>query len=225
MRAHPYLVAGGLLLALAACRPGAAEYTEAQAPNNLVVDNASARLDLHFVPGSAHLYRRDAWRLASMAANGMIAPSDRVMVAAAGPPALAAARVHTVATELLRYNIVATGETLAGVPPNHALVETGRYMVTLPACPNWSKEAVEHFTNTDASNFGCANETDLGMSVANPADLAEGRPVGLTEGEPAVGAVDRYLTDKVTLPAAAALGPISAPAAAAPTGGGAGAAP
>lgn len=222
MKAHPYLVAGGLLLALAACRPGAAEFTEAQAPNNLVVDNASARLDLHFVPGSAHLYQRDAWRLAAMAANGMIAPSDRVMVAAAGPPALAAARVHTVATELLRYNIVVSGETLAGVPPNHAVVETGRYMVTLPPCPNWSKEAVEHFTNTFPSNWGCANETDLGMSVANPADLAEGRPIiGLTEGEPAASAVERYLTDKVNLPSASTLGPIAPVTAAAPSGGGA----
>lgn len=221
MKVHPYLAAAGLLLALAACRPGAAEYTESEAPKNLVLDKASSHIDLRFAPGSSHLLAGDAARLRALAARGGIAPSDRVTVAAAGGPALAAARFRTVADELVAYHIVATQGWLAAVGPNHAVVETGRYLVTLPPCPNWSKEPVEHFTNTLPSNFGCATISDLGESVASPADLAEGRPVGLAEGQPASAAVERYLTDKVQLPAAVALTNV-APAAASstPSGGG-----
>ncbi len=221
MRAYPYLMAAGLLLALAACHPGAAEYTESESPNNLVVDNASSRIDLRFIPGSSRLVPRDAARLRALAASGGVTPSDRITVAAAGSPGLAAARFRTVADQLLPYGIVADERTLA-VPPNHAVLDSGRYLVTLPPCPNWSKDAAPRFTNTVSSNYGCANISDLGQMVASPADLAEGRPVGLAEGLPAVAAINRYLTDKITLPSAVTLGPVTPATTSAPGGAGVG---
>jgi pilus biogenesis lipoprotein CpaD len=225
MNKHPHLVAGALLLALAACTPLAAQYTASEAPKNLVVDNASSRIDLRFAPGSSRLYPRDAWRLRVLAANGTIAPSDSVTVAAGGGPRLAAARFATISSALLSYGITARPQQLAGVPANVAILETGRYLVTLPACPDWSKEATVRFTNSPASNFGCATAVDLGMSVANPADLAEGRPAGLAEGEPASTAVDRYLAGKVALPTAVALTTIPSGGNTASAGGTGGAAP
>jgi pilus assembly protein CpaD len=216
MKMHPLFAAGTLVLALAACRPGAAEYTESESPKNITVDNASASIDLRFVPRSSRLVAADAARLRGLAATGSIAPSDRVAVAAAGSPALAHARFETVAAELLHYNIVASERSLAPGRPNRAIVEAERYLVTLPPCPNWSKEATTRFTNTNASNFGCADATDLALIVANPADLASGRPFGPVEGEPEAAAVNRYLNDKVQLPAAANVGPIVAPSAQAP---------
>ena len=224
MKTHPYLAAASLLLTLAACTPWTADYTESEAPNNLVVNNASSRIDVRFVPGSSQLLPGDALRLRRLAATGQIAPSDRVTVAAAGGPGLAAARVSTVADQLVGYGISVGARTLA-VAPNRAIIDTGRYMVTLPPCPNWSKEATVRFTNTLSSNFGCATTSNLGEMIASPADLAEGRPVGLAEGQPAASAVDRYLTDKVTLPAAVTI-TAAAPAAAAggtASGGGGGA--
>src|SRR5579863_4926226 len=136
MKLQPCLVGIALLLALAACRPGAAEYTESEAPKNLVLDNATASVDVRFLPGSSRLLARDAARLRALAASGGIAPSDRVTVAAQGSPGLAKARFDTIAAELLPYRVVASAGTLGGVPPNHAIVETGRYLVTLPPCPN-----------------------------------------------------------------------------------------
>jgi type IV pilus biogenesis protein CpaD/CtpE len=105
------------MLALAACRPGAAEYTEAEAPKLLRIDRAA-----------------------------------------------------------------------------------GRYMVTLPDCPNWSQYPASDFTNAKSSNFGCATASNLGLMVANPADLVAGRELAHADGTPAVSAVTRYLTDKVKLP-------------------------
>jgi pilus assembly protein CpaD len=218
---HPRLLAVAVLLALAACRPGAAEYTEAEAPKNLTLDNASAHVSLRFAPGSSRLVAGDAARLRALAASGGISSSDRVSVAAAGSPALATARFQTISAELLRYGVVASQRQLAAIPPNQAVIDSGRYLVTLPPCPNWSKSSATDFTNTSASNFGCATAVNLGMSVAYPADLVEGRPIMSTEGTPAAAAVNRYLTDKVQLPTAAAVGPIAAQSAGTPPSAGA----
>jgi pilus assembly protein CpaD len=219
MRMHPCLPAAGLLLALAACAPGAAEYTVSESPNDLVLNNASSRIDVRFAPGSAQLAPRDAARLRAIAASGGLAPSDRVTVASSGSPALAQARFNAVAALLLPYGIVASQRTIMPMPANRAVIDTGRYLVTLPPCPNWSKVATVRFDNQPSSNFGCATAVNLGLSVASPADLAEGRPVGFTDAIPAAAAVQRYQADKVTLPAASNVGPISATAAGGTAGG------
>ncbi|HEX3952005.1 MAG TPA: CpaD family pilus assembly lipoprotein [Stellaceae bacterium] len=216
MKLHPLLAAGGIVLALAACRPGAAEYSEAEAPKNLIVDNASARIDVRFAGGSSRLVARDAAKLQTLVLNGSIAPSDRVVISASGTPGLAAARFNTLAAHLAQYGIIARAEPIANVAPNVAIIVTGRYLVTSPACPNWSKSGVLDFTNTLNSNYGCANMTNLARMVANPADLIEGRPVGLADAVPAASAVNRYEADKVVLPQASTLGPISTPTSAAP---------
>lgn len=211
MKLHSRLLAGAVLLALAACRPGAAEYTDVEAPRNLTLDNASAQLTVRFAPGSSRLLASDAARLRAMAASGGIAESDRVSVAVAGSPALAAARFETIAADLLRYRIVASPRPVASLPPNHAVIESTRYLVTLPTCPNWSKQSQLGFSNTAASNYGCATAVNLGLSVAYPADLIEGRPVALADGIPAANAVQRYLAEKVLLPIPATVGPVAAP--------------
>ena len=79
------------------------------------------------------------------------------------------------------------------------------------------------FTNQTSSNFGCSDAVNLGLMVASPADLTEGRPLGPADGKPAAAAVARYLDDKVTpLPTEATVGQIagtsSGTTAATPTG-------
>jgi pilus assembly protein CpaD len=217
MKLQPYLIAAVLALGLAGC---ASEYTESEAPKNLTIDNATARVDVRFAPGSSHLAATDAARLRGLAASGSVSGTDRVTVAAAGNPALATARFESIAAVLLPYGIVASQRTIGGVPANRAIIEAGRYMVSLPPCPNWSKWAPLDYSNTHASNFGCSNAVNLGMMVASPADLVEGRPLGFADAVPAVAAVQRYQADKVVLPAAATLTAIPS-ASVAPTGSGA----
>ena len=219
MKLHP-LCAVGFALALSACLP--AEYTDNEAPKNLTLDNASAHLDMRFPPGSSHLGARDAARLRAMAATGGIAPSDRVTVAVGGSPALATARFEAIAAELLRYRVVAVPRIPAPVGPNQAIVESERYLVTLPACPDWSKFPASRYTNTHRSNFGCADAVNLGVSVASPADLVERRSLAMADGHPAAAAVNRYLNDRIQLPTATAVGPISGSTTPAPGGAAAG---
>ena len=134
-------------------------------------------------------------------------------------PGLARARFEAIANELAPHRIVATPKPVA-VGPNHAIIQSVRYLVTLPACPNWTGPGPHDFTNAAHSNFGCADQVNLGRMVASPADLVEGRPVAATEGTPAAAAVNRYLTDKVQLPTAATVGPIAAQPSAAPAAAG-----
>jgi pilus assembly protein CpaD len=206
MNMHPFPIVVTILLALAACRPAPAEFTNSEAPNRLRLDDASVRVDLRFAAGSARLLPGDAQKLRVMAATGVIAPSDRVQVAMGGGPGLARARLDTIAAELLPYGALVTGLPLAGTPANLAIVEVGRYLVTLPPCPNWSKDPGADFTNSLASNFGCATTTNIGRMAASPSDFVAGRPLGPAEGQPAVAAVQRYLTDKVTAPSGAGAG-------------------
>jgi pilus biogenesis lipoprotein CpaD len=195
-------------------------YSDVEAPNQLTLDDASTRIEVRFAPGSSRLLAGDAARLHALAAGGKIAPSDRVTVSVADGRALATARFDAIAAELLRYRIVATELPLGGVPANRAIVQTARYLVTTPPCPNWSKSPSLDYTNVHPSNFGCTMAINFASMVASPADLVEGRPLGLADAIPAAAAVQRYQADKVVLPASSGLGPITASATAA-TGSGA----
>jgi pilus assembly protein CpaD len=215
-----------IALGLAGCAPGAAEYTKAEAPDRLQVEGGATTVAVAFAPGSSRLSAVSASELDRLVASGAIRPPDRVSVAAAGSPALAAAREAAVASELLRWGIVAEAEPLPAAVPDRAVVTVGRYAVRLPPCPNWSQPRANDFTNAETSNFGCATAVNLGLMVASPADLVGGRQLAPADGKPAAAAVDRYLTDQVVLPNLVTLGSIGIlpsappPAAAPPAGGG-----
>jgi pilus assembly protein CpaD len=202
MNMKPYPLFVIAFLALAACRPAATEWTESEAPKYLRLDNASATVNVRFAPGSAHLLPADAARLRAMVATGAIQPSDRVRVAVGGGPALAEARRDAISAALLPYGVVTSPSVLTGIDSNHAVVEVGRYLVTTPPCPNWSKAPGTDFTNSFPSNWACATQTNLGQMVANPSDLVSGQPLSPALGPTEVAAVDRYLTDRVKPPRA-----------------------
>jgi pilus assembly protein CpaD len=198
----PYPLLAIVFLALAACRPAATEWTDREAPKYLRLDNAAVSVNVRFAAGSAQLLPADAARLRGMAVTGAILPSDRVAVAVGGGPGLAEARRDAISAALLPYGIVTSPSALAGVATNHGVVEVGRYLVTLPPCPNWSKAPGTDFTNSYPSNWACATQTNLGQMVANPSDLVAGQPLSPALGPTEVAAVDRYFTDKVKPPRA-----------------------
>jgi pilus assembly protein CpaD len=222
MRQRLRLLVCAALTGLAACAP-VTDYTEAEASKNLILDGSPTRLAISFMPGSSRITPGDLARLRATVARGGIVPSDRVVVAVAGPPALVSSRFDAVAAALLPYGIVPTPEPASGAPGT-AVIRRERYVVTLPACPDWSKPAAgaSDFTNTLSSNFGCAAVTNLGLMAAQPADLVAPRQVGFTDARVAADAVSNYRLGKVQLPAAAKIGPV-APAANQPPAAGAGA--
>jgi pilus assembly protein CpaD len=198
MHRNRSILALALTILVGACAP-VTTYTDAEAPKRLKLDSATTQVNLHFAPGSAALSAGEAARLRQLAATGRIDPGDRVSVAVSGATQLAQARAGAVAATLLNYGIVPVTD-YGDAPPNGAVVAITRTLVTLPPCPNWSKPSYSDFGNQPSSNFGCANETNLGMMVAHPTDLASGLPVSGAPGQPAAAAVNRYMNDKVQLP-------------------------
>jgi pilus assembly protein CpaD len=197
-RLHPLAIP--LLLLLAACRAAVAEYSEAEAPKQLTVDSATSTVAVRFVPHSDRLVPGEAVRLQRMAAIGEIAPADRVSLSVAGSGPLTERRSVALRRELLQYGITVDPGSVAPVAPDTALVEIGRYLVTLPRCPNWSQPPAHDFTNATSSNFGCATATNLGMMVAKPGDLVAARTLAPAPGQPAAAAVNTYLNNKIQLP-------------------------
>jgi pilus assembly protein CpaD len=219
MKIRLYPVAVPLLLGLAAC---VTEYSKSEAPTALQVDGAESRVELAFAGGSDRLAAGEAGRLDRLVLAGNIRPADRVVIAASGPPRLAERRAAAISSELLRYGIAASTQTLDTVPANRAIVAVGRYTVTLPACPNWSQSLADEFTNAFTSNYGCANATNLGLMVASPADLVSGRTLAPADGQPAVAAVERYMNDRIKQPPAPTATPFAASTSSDTGGGGAG---
>src|SRR5215470_7002027 len=207
MKARISFLALPLAWALAGC---VTDYTKSEAPNNLRVDGAETRVDLAFAPGSARLASGEAARLEQLVATGVIRTADRITIAAAGPPRLADQRAAAVSSALLAYGIVAEALPFGPVPANHAIIGIGRYTVTLPPCPNWSSPPTAEYTNAHNSNWGCAAATNLGLMVASPADLVGGRTLAPADGQPAVNAVQRYMTDRVKQPPAPTASPFGA---------------
>jgi pilus assembly protein CpaD len=197
MKNHFRLAVPPMLLMLAAC---AAEYSKTEAPAQLRVDGAGSRFEVAFVGGSDRLSSSDVARLDRMVLAGNIRPSDLVEIGAAGPPGLAERRAQAISRELLRYGIVTHTLVLDAVPANHAIVSIGRYAVTFPDCPNWSQPPNADFTNAYSSYWGCSTATNLGLMVANPADLVSGRPFSGPVAQTASNAMQRYLTDRVKNP-------------------------
>jgi pilus assembly protein CpaD len=207
MNIRLYPIAVPLLLGLAAC---VTEYSKSEAPAALQVDGAESRVEIAFAGGSDRLSLGEVRRLDGLVLAGNIRPADRVAIAAAGPPGLAERRSAAISSELLRYGIVASTQTLDTVPANRAIVSVGRYTVTLPPCPNWSQSLSYEFTNAFSSNYGCANTTNLGLMVASPADLVSGRTLAPADGQPAVAAVERYMNDRIKQPPAPTATPFAA---------------
>lgn len=80
-------------------------------------------------------------------------------------------------------------------------VIVGRYLVTTPRCPNWSKPSHRDPLNQPSSNFGCSTTANLGLMVADPADLVRGRRLGPADGTAMMQALQRYRAGRIKQPA------------------------
>ena len=160
-----------------------------------------------FPGGSAELTPAEAASLRRFAASlpegrGLAATLTAPAGTAGHPldPRLAQRRVAAVAGLLRQSGIAATAAIAADRTAAGGGVEVTvrTEEVVLPGCPDWSRSAGYDPGNLPLSNLGCANALNLGLMVADPADLAGRRPLGPADGTHAAEAVVRYRTDKVT---------------------------
>jgi pilus biogenesis lipoprotein CpaD len=213
-------------LGLGACTPNLGPqsnlgWIEASSPKQLEVDRAEYRHSIYFPTDSSVFPTSERDRL--LAFLETVQPSGRDSIRLEGHAderatelynlELAARRNERVETFLdeagladLPITTVALGEALPAVPSTgpaawrlNRRVELvlERYLVTLPACPDWSRQSGTDFANQPHSNFGCATQTNLGLMVAEPKDLVRGRSLAPADGVHQAEGIVRYRTGKV----------------------------
>lgn len=223
---RPLLLLSVLGLGLGACGPslGPQEnlgWIEASSSKQLQVDRAQYRHSVYFATDSAAITPAERDRLLTFLET--VRPAERDSIRLEGHAderasdlynlELAGRRAQSVETFLrdagLPYVSVtssAFGEALPRVETSgptawrlnrrvELVIE--RYLVTLPACPDWSRESGTDFSNQPHSNLGCATQTNLGLMVAEPRDLVRGRTLGPADGVHQAEGIVRYRQGKV----------------------------
>jgi pilus assembly protein CpaD len=191
-------VAGGLVSGCFYTFDGAPVQREPQP--NLV----EYRHDVEFAAGRFSLGREEGRQLEAFLARVGVGYGDRVYLAAASPGAgedeaagrLAERRAESVSSflELNDVHVDALIDDYGDASPlgDTVTVLVHRYVVDLPACPDWTERPWKKHDNRPASNWSCATATNFGMMVADPGDLVRGREPGPGDGERLAGAVERY---------------------------------
>jgi pilus assembly protein CpaD len=200
MYVMPLFLAAALLAT--GCTPESARWSPAEAPKANKVDFVTMTHEIHFAPSAVAPASGEAKALSRFLDNVALTYGDQVTIDAgpssgnAAADALAAKRLDAVSA-LLRQDHVhakpASRPTVEGaLARNGVVVTVGRYVVTGPACPDYSKPEADDFNNSPVSNHGCATTANLGLMVANPADLVRGTTAGPADGEFAARGVERY---------------------------------
>lgn len=226
-RSRPLLWASILGLGLAACSPANLQpnrnlgWLEAGSPKQVEVDRAEYRHAVYFMTDRAEITGFEQDRLLAFFAS--VQPGSRDTIRLEGHAderatdlynvELAARRAAAVRTLLDERGLTgvsvtssAFGEALPADPGSDAEawrenrrveVVLERYLVTLPPCPDWSRQSGTDFANLPHSNFGCATQTNLGLMVAEPRDLVRGRTLAPADGVHQAEGIVRYRTGKV----------------------------
>ena len=111
------------------------------------------------------------------------------------------ARREAIKVLLTRTGIPATVRTEVGNPAeikaNTVKIMVERYVVTPPACPNWTNFDGNEQRNLPGSNYGCSVDSSLGQMVANPKDLVTGRQATPSQSEILVRHQNAYYEDTI----------------------------
>jgi pilus biogenesis lipoprotein CpaD len=115
-----------------------------------------------------------------------------------GEGAIVVKRVNAVQAELARRGI--TVDSIRGVPDGQAgtvSILSKNVTVIPPACPGSNAPVTMNTENQPVIVTGCTTEMNLDLMVANPADLAGGRPLPPANGEAMALGNQKYNEGKV----------------------------
>ncbi len=197
------LLAAVLLLGLGACAREQASWTAVEAPNRLQVDWRSESHVSNFSPAAVELPPDERARLTRFLQASIRTGDERITLSPAsdGDRALSERRIdhlrRLVATAAPGRPVTVAPIADSRLQGNNALIVVGRYVVSTPSCPNWRKPSGIDSANQPSSNFGCANQTNLGLMVADPADLVVGQELQPADAEAMALSIRRYREGKL----------------------------
>lgn len=182
------------VIAATGCAPETSQWSTVEAPKENKVSLIRFSHSVKFRANEDRMSGPEATRLAGFMRDQNVGYGDQILLLP-GDSALAQRRQEAVATAFVRGGLrVMRDVQIEGVAldPNEVRIVVGRYVVTPPTCPNWSKKPDEDFSNTPSSHIGCATTTNLGLMVANPSDLVSGNPTSPADGELSAFRVEAY---------------------------------
>ncbi|MGI9486293.1 MAG: CpaD family pilus assembly protein [Geminicoccaceae bacterium] len=209
-------------IALSACAPGSAEmdpalgWLEASSPKSLEVDRAQYRHVIYFPTDRDDLGGGEQDRLIAFLRAVQPKDSDDIRVEGHADERatdlynldLAGRRMETVkrflkdnGVDRLDVHARSFGEQAPAVPGDderawqqnrRVEIILERYLVTPPACPDWSRKTGLDYANKPHTNFGCATASNLGLMIADPRDLVRGRKLDPADGVHQAEGIVRY---------------------------------
>ena len=196
-RSIGFLHLAAALTLLVACTPRTENWSPAESQKRNVVNWAEYQHAVAFPTDSEDFSAAERASLDRFL--GRIAGGEGVRVsvagAAGGDDALAMRRETAVAAYLRSRGF----QPQLGVAPASGAgvrVVVGRYIVTPPSCPDWTKPAGVDRANQVSSNFGCATEANLGLMIADPGALVHGYAGGTGDGTSLAKGVQDYRENK-----------------------------
>ncbi len=203
---HLPLLALGVVFTLGGCANLYPELVDYQAePKQAKAYETTYAMDLSFVPGTVTLEQGERERLDDFLVRLAPQTKDVVFLRTFGKDtglALSAPRRELIGALLGAHGLSTafTGQRSDGVAgeDRRLRISLVRYVVTLPGCSDWTKVARGSFDNQPHSNWGCANATNLGLMIAEPRDLIEGRDPGVADGTYAALGAARYNAGETT---------------------------
>jgi pilus assembly protein CpaD len=185
------------LLAMSSCAPRSNHWIPEESPKRNKVDWAKFYHVAQFSPGSSILseaQERDLERFLRRVALGQ---GVRVEISSseASDVRLGLRREAAVADVLERADVrvsLAKYDTTEKTPDHSVRVAVGRYVLTSPKCPDWSKAATGDPSNRVSGNFGCATASNHGLMLANPGDLVRPGPLTSGDGEALAKGLQNY---------------------------------
>jgi pilus assembly protein CpaD len=158
--------------------------------------------DVAFAGGTTGLTDAQAAELDRFLARSLAGYGDTFSIDA-GTDDTASSRREALVSYLRARGLVVSLQPAAfggALAPDTVRLILNRYVVTPPPCPDWRQPSNPDFNNQPSGNLGCATETNLGLMVANPGDLVNGKTLGPSDAENAAKAVENYRAGKVKEP-------------------------
>lgn len=202
-------VIGLACLAVIACSPKQGELGDNLFPHakweqipqsaDNMVEVVTLRHMVAFTGGKASLDLSQSDALDDFIRSNRINARDEIVVQAGtgDTSRVAMSRVAAIKNEFARLGLVASESVAApgvGAPANNEVAVLITRAVVIP--PDCAVAQPEPTLRPDQP-WGCTVNAALGMMVANPLDLVEGRELGPADASQASGALRRYREDKV----------------------------
>lgn len=150
-----------------------------QVQHPLVVEREVVKLNVAFAPGTGNFSPKDGAALDRYLAGYVAQGAGPLRVSVASPTGefrftprqVVLIRDRAAGHGAGRNEIVASYPTGEEGPRGAAELSFTRFIVHVPNCGDWSKDAAFNPSNTVHSNYGCISQRNFGLMLAQPADL------------------------------------------------------